>query len=390
MMNTRRFLLFGFLLRRLARAGFQRTNWLPNQWLTWDGSRFSELLIRIGQEVWSLLRVHTRARDMRGFFLTLRQRVRDFRRSGPLLARAVDDDHIFEVFGRPVRFEQPSQITDRFSEISACIGEFGILDEHDHFFHTFREGRIKCSSRNPEALARDYGLDAITADLVISAWVTDWAFLVIHLPKGPLVFGRHAYIADDPEDEISRANWHFAESMIFDSESDRDMDYVPPNRLHYFGELGYTNHESILEDISVETAVIASGSERWIRAELIDDYVSALADYPILCDETYSELCHEIETESLTSWVFDELGHLIGKECEDLEETWEMLEDDTKAELWQIACEQSAFPYEVVNGGLNVDYPSILPHIIDALDGLPVPLDDSELSAGANGINQSL
>jgi hypothetical protein len=115
--------------------------------------------------------------------------------------------------------------------------------------------------------------------------------------------------------------------------------------------------------------VIAAGSERWIRAELIDDFVSGLAEYPILCDDTYSVLCHEIETESLTSWVFDELGHLIGKECEDLRETWELLEDDAKAEIWHHACEKSPFPYEVVNGGLNVDYPSILPHIIDALDG---------------------
>jgi len=389
-MNTCRLPRSGSLLGPFARAGFRLIEWVPGSFWTWDIPRLIHLLVYTVAALWDQVRSSTEIREMGPLLISSWRSIRDITRKGPFLARAVDDGAFFGVFGLPIRFERPSQITERMAEITASLGCFGIHDDRDGSFQAFREGGVRVEDREPETLARVYGVPHETALGILEAWCEGWAFIVVQRPMGPLVYGNHDGISENPTDEVSRANWLVVEPEILDEAPDREMLDVRPIDLVQLTRWGYSLYDDPRDDISPETAVIMADAEPWIRLDLIGAYVTALAGYPILCEETYSELCHEIETESLTLWVFHELADLIGEESEVLRETWEMLDDGAKAELWQSACQHAPFPCWVDHGELHVDFPSILPHIIDALDGLPIHLDGSERSAGAHSIIESL
>ena len=322
------------------------------------------------RELFSLVLTHLRTREYCGLFEAVSDRFRDFIRTGPFMARAEDETSVFCVFGLPVRFEKPSQITVRFAEIQTAIGSFGIFDERTGEHTTFREGFIEPSDRNPETLALTHGITWELADLVLDAQIHDWRFLVFLDETGPLVFSENRYIGDDPDDDVSRANWRVVEAEIFDQAPDHELLGARGIDLLSFGEWGLRYADSALEDVTPQTAVITADGETWIRAALIGDYVTALADYPILCDDTHAELCAEIEADALERWVFTEIGIWLGRECETLEEAWHDLDADEQAALWHNACEQSSSACWVDKGALRIDFDQIIPPIITRLGDL--------------------
>ena len=197
--------------------------------------------------------------------------------------------------------------------------------------------------------------------------MTDWRFLVFQDASGPLVFGEHHAICDG-EDDIALANWRVVEKQIFGGpQTDHRLVGTGCGDIHRFGTWGDLGAYSGLERVTPNTMVIRAGGEIWIRAALIEDYVSALADHALLCEETHVEVTHEIAEAALESWVFDDIGRLLGEESEDNRDTWDDLSCQQQEEIWSEATDLEEPPYWVTNGEFIVDFDRIMPRILARL-----------------------
>jgi hypothetical protein len=106
------------------------------------------------------------------------------------------------------------------------------------------------------------------------------------------------------------------------------------------------------------------GQQAWLREDIADDTLRAMADYPCLDDQEVSNVEHEWLEEALDSYLlrFD-IPHALRDIDEELEDKWNELPADAQRRMFYDAMESADIYPEPEYSSVHVDAEKIARHI---------------------------
>lgn len=105
------------------------------------------------------------------------------------------------------------------------------------------------------------------------------------------------------------------------------------------------------------------GQQAWLREDIADDTLSALADYPCLDDQEVSTVEQEWLEEALGDLLRFDIPHALRDINEQLENAWNDLPADEQRDLFYEAMDDAGIYPEVEYSGVYVDAEKIAQHI---------------------------